>query len=174
MTEAIKAAAENVAAAKLRSEQGAAALEAAAAALDKVRARISDLDSERAQIVADRKAGKTSPKQGARLAEIGADIEGLNEILAESVQAHGTVAAEFNRLNQSVTAAEYALATTSDQALLGNLKQIATELDQRLLEAVTEVAATAKRLGFNRPQWFPSSLLASTLRRLDLEGGALS
>jgi hypothetical protein len=174
MTDAIKAAAESVAAAKLQSEQGAVALEAAGAALDRVRARIADLDSERAQIVADRKAGKTSPKQGARLAEIGADIEGLNEILSESVSVRAAAAAESARLSQAVTAAEYVLSNTADQALLGDLKALASDLDRRLVETVNEIAGVAKRLGQNRAQWFPTPELANGIRRLDLENGGLN
>src|SRR6266404_3617436 len=174
MTDAIKAAAETVAAAKLQSEQGAAALEAAGAALDKVRARIADLDSERVQIVADRKTGMTTPKHGPRLAEIAADLEGLNEIRAEAVLAHGVARAESTRLSQAVTAAEYVLSNTADHALLGDLKALASDLDRRLVETVNEIAGVGKRLGQNRAQWFPTPELANGVRRLDLENGGLN
>jgi chromosome segregation ATPase len=173
MSEAIEAAAEAVAAAKLQAEHGAATLEAAGAALDKVRARIADLDAERAQIVADRKAGKTSPKQGARLAEIGADIEGLNEILAEAVQARGIATAESARLSQSVAAAEYTLSNTADQALLGDLRRLASDLDRRLFGTIGEISSVAKRLGLNRAPWVPSAELGNGIRRLDIENGGL-
>jgi chromosome segregation ATPase len=173
MTDAIKAAAETVAAAKLQSEQGAAALEAAGAALDRVRARIADLDSERAQIVAERKAGKTAARHGPRLAELAADLEGLNEIHAEAVVANGVATAELTHLRQAVTAAEYALSNTADQALLVDLKTIASDLDRRLFDTIGEISSVAKRLGLNRPQWCPTPELANGIRRLDLENGGL-
>ena len=172
MTDAIKAAADALAVARLQAEQASAAIDTADAALGKVRARIADLDTERAHIVADRKAGKTSPKQGARLAEIGADVEGLNEILAESVLDRTAVATESARLSQSVTAAEYVLSNTADQALLSDLKALASDLDRRLVETVNEIAGVGKRLGQNRAQWFPTAELANGIRRLDLESGS--
>jgi len=173
MTDAIKMVAENVAAAKIQAEQGAAALETASSAVDTVRSRIADLDSERARIVAERKAGKTSPKHGPRLAEIDADLEGLREILSETAQAYRVAGAEFQRLQQAVTAAEYALERASDQALLGDLKQIASDLDARLVATIGEIAAAAKRHGLNLSPWYPSAELANGMRRLDLEKGGL-
>jgi hypothetical protein len=173
MNEAIKSAAGQLAAAKLEAEQAGTALTAADAAVAKVRERIGVLNAERSEIVGARKAGRTSPKHGARLAELAADLEGLNEIHAEAVAAHRAAANEFARVNQSVTAAEYALANASDNALLGNLKEIATDLDRRLSETVNEIAGVARRLGINRASWFPTAVLANQLRRLDLERGGI-
>src|SRR6266404_6257379 len=165
--------ADALAAARLQAEQGVAALDTAGKAVDQVRTRIADLDHDRASIVAQRKAGKTSPKDGAHLAEIQADLEGLNELLAEAVQAHGVAAAELTRLNQAVTATEYVLSNTADQALLGDLKNLASDLDRRLIDAIGEISSVAKRLGLNRAPWVPTTELANGIRRLDLENGVL-
>ena len=173
MTEAIRAAADSLAAAKLAAESGMAALTTASAEVDKVRACISEFESQRTQIVAARKAGKTSPKHGPRLAEIEADLEGLREILSETAKSYAVVGAEFQRLQQAVVSAERALALARDQALLADMKQIASDLDRRLLDTIGEISAVAKRLGMNLSPWHPSIEMATAVRRLDLEAGAL-
>jgi hypothetical protein len=93
---------------------------------------------------------------------------------AEGVVAHGAAAAEATRLNQAVVAAEYALSNTADQALLVDLKVLASDLDRRPVETVNEIAGVGKRLGQNRAQWFPTPELANGVRRLDLENGGLN
>jgi hypothetical protein len=93
---------------------------------------------------------------------------------AEAVVAHGAAAAEVTRLNQAVVAAEYALSNTADQALLVDLKALASDLDRRLVETVNEIAGVGKRLGQNRAQWFPTPELTNGVRRLDLENGGLN
>jgi len=80
---------------------------------------------------------------------------------AEGVVAHGAAAAEATRLNQAVVAAEYALSNTADQALLVDLKVLASDLDRRPVETVNEIAGVGKRLGQNRAQWFPTLELAN-------------
>src|ERR1700674_4511838 len=100
MIDAIKAAAESLADAKLAAESGMVALTAASGEVDKVRARIADIETQRTNILAERKAGKSSPKHGPRLAELAADSENLNEILAETAQSYAVVGAEFQRLQQ--------------------------------------------------------------------------
>jgi len=77
------------------------------------------------------------------------------------VVAHGAAAAEATRLNQAVVAAEYALSNTADQALLVDLKVLASDLDRRPVETVNEIAGVGKRLGQNRAQWFPTPELAN-------------
>jgi chromosome segregation ATPase len=173
MTDAIKAAAGQLAAAKLEAEQAGTALTATDAAVAKVRERIAVLEAERAEIVGARKVGRTSPKQGARLAELAADIEGLAEIHAEAAVAHSAAATEFTHVNQSMVAAEYVLANASDNALLGNPKDIATDLDRRLSETLNEIAGVARRLEINRASWFPTAVLANQVRRPDLERGGI-
>jgi hypothetical protein len=173
MSESINVAAAQLAEAKLRAEQAGTALSTAGAALENVRERIGVLEAERSEIIAARKGGKTNGKQGARLAELGADIEGLTEIQSETVQAHGVASTDFARVTQSVTAAEYILASASDQTLLVNLREVADDLGRRLGQAITEIAAVTKRLGGSRSGWFPSTALATQIRRLDLEQGGI-
>jgi hypothetical protein len=173
MTDGIKAAAENLAAAKLASEAGMADFSAASSEVDKVRARIAEFDSERAKVVAERKAGKTSPKHGPRLSEIEADQEGLREILTEKTQAQMVAGAEVQRLSQAVSAAQYGLALASDKELLADMVQVAGDLDLRLVETLRQIVAVGKRLGMNLAPWYPTPELANGLRRLDLERGGL-
>jgi hypothetical protein len=173
MTESIKAAAAQLAEAKLRAEQAGTVLSTAGSALENVRERIVVLEAERSGIVAARKGGKTNGKQGARLAELGADLEGLAEILSEAVQAHSAASTDFARVTQSVSAAEFALSSASDQSLLVHLREAADDLARRLAHAITEIAAVTKRLGGSRAVWFPTTALATQIRRLDLEQGGI-
>ena len=171
-TQEIQTASATLSAARLEAEEAATALASVTEAVSEVQAKITDLTGERDRIVIDRKGGKVSPKQGPRLAEIDADLEGLREILVERQSASTTAAGEAQRLNQAVTAAAWVLSTTTDGALLAGLKEIASDLDQRLLATLDGIAVVATRLGHSRSAWRPSPTLATAIRRLELEGQA--
>jgi hypothetical protein len=169
---AIRAAAGQLAAAKVEAEQAAVTLKDANTAVTEIRERLESLEAERDQIKADRLAGEVSADQGARLAALAVDTEGLSEIFQERQAVQSAAASEFGRLSQAVTSAAAMLSNASDHALIVDLKVIATELDAKLLATVGEITAVAKRVGSSRAMWLPSSLLANRLRSLDMEGQA--
>jgi len=170
---AIRAAAAALAESKVEAEKASAGLAAASAAVAEVRSKLEALDFERAGIVAARKDGdKRDGADGARLAEIAADSEGLSQIIQERQATQTLAAAAFATHSAAVTAAGAMLSNASDHALIVDLKIIATELDAKLLATVQEITAVAKRVGSSRAMWLPSSLLANRLRSLDMEGQA--
>jgi len=173
MTNQITNAAAALAESKVNAESAAVVLQAANESVTEVREKLDALENERAGIVAARKDGdKRDGADGARLAEIAADSEGLSEIFQERQAVQSAAASEFGRLSQAVTAAEAMLSNASDHALIVDLNVIATELDAKLLATVVEITAVAKRVGSSRAVWLPSSLLANRLRSLDMEGQA--
>jgi hypothetical protein len=80
---AIRAAAGQLAAAKVEAEQAAVTRKDANTAVTEIRERLESLEAERDQIKADRLAGEVSADQGARLAALAVDTEGLSEIMQE-------------------------------------------------------------------------------------------
>jgi hypothetical protein len=170
---AIRAAAAALAEAKVEAEQSAVVLKDANSAVSEIRERLDALENERSEIVAARKAGDVhNGNDGARLQEIAADSEGLKEIYAERSAIHAAAAAVSAAHSQAITAAESSLAHATNQAMLADLKVVASDLDQRLLSTIVEMSAVAKRLGMSRAPWIPTSLLANYLRRLELEGAS--
>src|SRR6266446_5803583 len=67
-------------------------------------------------------------------------------------------------MTEAIKAAADALAAArlhADQALLGDLKNLASDLDRRLIDAIGEISSVAKRLGLNRAPWVPTTELAN-------------
>jgi hypothetical protein len=169
---AIRAAAAAVAESKVNAEQCAVVLKDANAGVDEIRGRLESLAAERDQIKAARLAGEVSSDQGARLAALAVDTEGLAEIMVERQAVQTTAASEFGRLSQAVTAAGAMLAHSTDQAMLADLRVIADELQTRLLATIVQITEVARRGGGSRAAWTPSSVFAGRLRALDLEGAS--
>src|SRR6185437_10153151 len=165
--ETIEAAAAQVVGAKERAAVTGDALAAVTSRRDGLKARIDALTAERGTIVAARKAGNTDPEHGPRLALIGADLEGLGEIMADADAEVAKAKAADDAARHVVTLAEQGLANERDDEMLGRMKAHADKLGVLMLAAVDEITAISKRMRLSREPWHPEPKLAATLHRLD-------
>jgi chromosome segregation ATPase len=163
----IAAAAQSLAAAETQSADARDALEKAAGLRDQVRKRRSALDAERAAIVDRRKSGKPSDADGAKLAEIGADLEGIAEILAEREAAVASAQSAADAAQHAVAVSREHLDHARDAEMLNRLVKHCGELAGLLEKAMAEIAPLERKLG-GRPRWFPPERLAMEIRRRDL------
>src|ERR1700688_2837338 len=95
-------------------ENAATALAEAEERRDLVRRRIDEKQAARAAIVAARKAGVESPKDGPRLMVIAADAENLEAMLAEAEAAVRTRTRHATEARRILGQAEADLAKASD------------------------------------------------------------
>jgi len=170
MTTEISNAAGALAAAKVDIERAAGILADAEGARDVIKGRIVEKQAERAEIVADRKAGADSPKHGQRLMVIAADTENLEAMGAEAEADVTRAAAEADRARRLLAVTETNLAKASDTELLRRLIEHAVVLDGLLVKNIKEIADTWKRLGNSpgREKWTPTVELADLIKRIDL------
>lgn len=147
-------------------------LAAARVALDRVRSRIESLHAARQQIVQRRAAGVEEADDGARLALIQADSEGLAELLAE---ADAAVTAAEGPAQEAVSAASTARNQLARQELLETDRAItdhAQKLETLLIEAITKANASAAALGLPYSKYFASPALVTALKNRAIRSGA--
>ena len=166
---AINSAAHSLAMAHAKVEQASAQLESALKLETQIEDRISALDSKRDQIIGRRQQGKQEPEDGANLALIAADLEGLAPLLnaAEKVTKDARLSCASAR--PEVDGAVQALQYAEDQKAESDLAEHARKLDALLLTAVQRFNVVRKRVGGGIPKWGPSPALALELRKLQAE-----
>lgn len=168
---AIEAAAEHLAQARAEEVRAAEAVAAATRACDNIRQRIAALEAERASITARRAAGEHDAEDGARLALIAADIEGLRALLADAENQLAEVRQPAEQAHKAAAAASAMLADTEKAAAIELLIAHANHLDALLLETVQQLGELTGNSG--RPAWGASQPLFTMLRRLAAGRGEL-
>jgi hypothetical protein len=148
------------------SEHAEAAVQEAQAKLNQVAARIVSLEGERAQIIARRTGGDLRDGDGAGLAVLAADLEGLNKLRTDAAAALTLVQAPAQSAQRAVGLARERLARVEDQQALAQLKQQADTLADLLLRTVIRLLAAEQRLGLSgRDGWAPPRQLTDMLRK---------
>jgi hypothetical protein len=165
MTDVIKAAAYQVAELEAASNAAADELAAAHRHADSIRDRKAALVAERDAIAATRRAGGDA--DGARLALLGVDIEGLDGILAEATAACAAAQGKADQARTAVNAARQQLELVKDRELLSRLGPHATALAFKLADTMNEIRAAETRLK-SRPSWAPPRAFCTEIRKLDL------
>lgn len=163
---AITAAAGFVASASARLDTAKAALAAADKSAAAVRSRVTGLEAERAAMIQRRAAGQHEEGDAARLALIGADLEGLKPLLAEAeavvIDARRKVEAE----EILAANARQQLARAEAEAELAALVDHARKLDVLLTTTLSQVAEVASRIGApGRPPYAPTPGLVLAIRK---------
>lgn len=151
-----------------------ASLGAAEAHRDKIAGRIAELAAKRNDVIARRRAGQEDPADGASLALIQADTEGLQAMLPDAAgrvtaaqNAHSLAASQVMRFQEEIGRAE-ALAARDQLALY------AAELGDKLFATVRAIETATKRAGVGgRPPWGPTREFQQTLRMLAAARGEL-
>lgn len=165
-TAAIEAAAQSVAHALTAAARAGAAFDEASNQHQKIADRIHALDAERVGIVARRAAGDHRPDDGARLALIEADKQGLAGLEAEALATVHAARGPAEAAKRAVAGARMMLdreeAETTETALINH----AVQLDALLLSTVRQIAEVGQRTGRAMPAWGPSAALAKELRAL--------
>ena len=134
----------------------AAAGHVAAAQLDGICAKITELEDARRAIGARRAAGDTRAEDGAELALIAADHEALIAIRAEHEGALADARAAAEEAVHALDAARFALKREEDMAEERALTEHLDPLDALLRKTVVRANEVARRLGRGRPTWTPS------------------
>jgi len=133
---------------------------------DLVQERIDALTRGRQQIIGRRQAGDQHPDDGASLALIAADLEGLAPMLLDAEAITSDAKERCTAAQAAVRIAEQTLegieAFEAETALIAH----ASRLDQLLLETVRRFNAVRQRIGSGTPKWGPSPALALELRKL--------
>jgi hypothetical protein len=166
MTDQIKAAAHQVAELEAAANAAADELAAAHGRGEEIRGRRAALTAERDAIAAARRAGGDA--DGARLALLGVDIEGLDSLLAEANAAVAVSQAKADHARAAAETARQHLDRVTDTELLAQLRPHADKLCDLLGATIAEIDAAAKRLQKSRPEYCPPAMLAESLYRLHL------
>ena len=136
--------------------------------------RAGAISVTRADIVARRRAGDARDDDGAMLALLAADAEGLATLLAEADAAEIAVRAPFDAATAVLVNARFQLARAQDEAVEIVLVDHASKLDAALLATIGELEAVGKRVGrTGRPLWGASRMLYDRLRSLAAVRGEL-
>ncbi|MBU8545787.1 MULTISPECIES: hypothetical protein [Roseomonadaceae] len=172
-TALITAAAQRVATTEAVASAAAARRVETAQAADRLRHRLSALTVERAAIVTRRAGGERLPDDGATLALIEADRDGLRDMLAEAEAASTEAKQRAEAADATASAARDQLALAENEEMLRRLVAHATEMDRVLLETMKQLRDLGAKLGISRPMWAPSMDLGVELRRLLAAAGRL-
>ena len=170
MTTAITDAAHGLAAAIANAEKTDAALLAAVADLDRVIRRKQSLEADRAAIVARRQRGDHQHDDGANLALIAADLEGLHSMIADAEAGVANVRGPDSEARTAVTTARFYLQAAEDEAAEALLIEHARRLEALLMETINNLDAINQRRGGRMPKWSSRRLFEQT-RRLLVNGG---
>jgi hypothetical protein len=154
--EGVAVAAERLAEAEIAAEGAAAAHREADAHDDRIRAKIAGLDDARRAIGTRRAAGDLRSTDGAELALIAADHEGLTAMRAEHEGALAAARAAAEDAARALDAARFALGREEDRAEERALTEHLDRLDALLRETIVRANWVARRLGRSRPAWAPS------------------
>ena len=172
-TTPITTAAQRVATAEAAVSAAAARSVETAQAADHLRHRLSTLTVERAAIIKRRSGGEHLPDDGATLALIEADRDGLRDMLAEAASASAEAKQRADAADAVASAARDQLAHAENEEVLRRLVAHATELDRVLLETTKQLRDLGAKIGISRPMWAPSMELGVELRRLLAAAGRL-
>jgi hypothetical protein len=165
---AIQAAAAAVADAEVAFELAATEHGSAASETAKLRDRLADLEARRAEIVSRRQVGDCRADDGADLALIAADGEGLAALLAEAQAAETPLRQKADAATTALANARMLLQRAEDEAAEAQLIAHARRLDGLLLETISQLAEVGQRLGRPVPPWGASPELREKLRRIGL------
>jgi hypothetical protein len=167
MTDRITHAAKVLAEAQAKADGAAEEVATEHRRADDLRERRTVLVAERDSIAAARRCGHQI--DASRLSVIDLDLADLDPLIATAI---GVVAAAQSRADSARSTADVhrqALQHERDVVLLDGSTQHAIALGQKLLAAIDEIAAAAKRLGRSgTPEFLPDPRLALEIRRLDL------
>ena len=162
----ITAAAGFVASATARFDTAMAALQAAEKSAAAVRGRVVALDAERATIIQRRAGGQHEDGDGARLALIAADLEGLAPLQAEADAAVSEARRKVEGEEHLVANARQQLDRAEAEAQLTALVQHARALDTMMVSTLAKIAQTSARIGApGKPPFAPSPALVLEMRR---------
>jgi hypothetical protein len=140
---------------------------------NRISGRIAALNSERATNIARRQGGAGDDADGAKLALLAADLEGLDSLFSDAEGVVADARAPHHQAQQAVTSAGHILGTMQAEAEESALVCYLADLEQRAIEAMQRLAALHIQLGRGRPVWVPSVELQQALRRLAAAGGTL-
>ena len=171
MTTAIKLAANRVADFELHSARLGEPLVAAQAHQAHIQGRIDDLTTARQAITARRAAGHPHQDDGAVLALITADLEGLAVLASEAAAAVAVAAGPAEQAQQGLAQARFYLAQAEIDAEDAAITAHTSKLEQLLIEAAGHADATAKRRGKPFSTWCPTQLLNQTIKKRGLQSG---
>jgi hypothetical protein len=164
----IEAAARALAEAAATVEEARAPLAAAQAHRDKIAARLDALEAQCVAIVSRRAAGDEQDDDGARLALIAADTEGLKGLLVQAEAALAAPRAIAEQAQRALASVKLASARAEAEAQEVALTAHATMLDQLLVTTLDRLSEASRGIGRPTHQWQPSRQLADAIRRLDL------
>jgi chromosome segregation ATPase len=151
-----------------------AALDHAEGHQSAVSARVSALAGEREAIIARRREGRNDAADGASLALIQADVEGLQPILREASERVQAQDARRAALSARAAQLRAQIANVEAQAAREALVRHAASLDQKLLETINALVSVNRQVGHTgRPVWGPSPALYQALRGLAAQRGEL-
>ena len=171
---AIDALAHQLAESMAAATQHQAVLDAAEKHRDAIAGRISALSAERAGIVARRAGENPDPEDGARLALIGADLEGLAAMQPDAMARVEHAKRAFDAASNRAAMVRQEIDQTEARALHEALVPYVDELAAKLTAALKALSDVGKRAGIGgRPPWGASRELRDTLRTLALHRGEL-
>jgi chromosome segregation ATPase len=165
---AIAAAAQHLADAELKTQNAIDSHSAAENEVAVVRSRLADLEIQRRAVIQRRAEGDQRSDDGATLALLTADIEGLAGILARREADAAATRAAAQTAVRSLQAARAALERTEHQAVEQQLVAHADGLADSLEKTVAALRDVRSKLGGGRLGWTPKRSLADELRILDL------
>lgn len=171
---AIKALAAELADEVAEANAAAETLAAAEAHRAQITERVADLSVRREAIVTRRGAGNQQSQDGASLALLQADLEGLQPLMEEAAQR--VTAAQRVHAGHSIHAARLREQIGHEEALAAReaLIKYANDLSIRLLQTVTALDAACRQTGYQGPPiWGAPPVLYTELRRLAAGRGEL-
>jgi len=141
----------------------------------KIAERVSALSNERSEIVSRRAGGKHGAEDGAALALIQADLEGLNPILQEAAGKVTEARAAYSAASARAQGLRLELVRTEALAARDALIAHADSLAEKLLETITALDAASQQAGGRggRPAWGAPAALFKTLRGIAAARGEL-
>ena len=160
-----------LAAANANLERAADHLAKATADIANADQRIADLNTRKAEIASRRIGGIHDDADGADLATIALDIDGLGKLravfaagLEAAIKGHADATAAVDR-------AAWALNRVKDEAAEKALVGHATAVLQTLGLTLSKLDAVSRRLGRGQIMWVPDEAIVQVVRKADLQRG---
>ncbi len=136
-------------------------------------ARLEAMKGERAGIIARQQEGWHEDGDGARLALIGADIEGITDIVERAKAGLVRNISTIQEAQRKVEAAEYVIDQLKAEDREADQLFYVAAIERAVMEVSPMLADVRQVVGGGRPRWSPSRALLDGLRRLDLQPGRL-
>jgi hypothetical protein len=156
-------------AAEAKATAAQAALAAAEGDADTIRRRILDLEGARNAIIVRRREGDHRDGDGAELALLDADKQGLQEVLAERDAAVAAARVPADAAAAELATARFQLRRAEALAAEAALGEHATSLVEKLLETLARLGEAGAQIGRGQATWHPPERLMNELRRLDVQ-----